>query len=207
MRRILKRLILGIFAIIVGLGVLYGFRNPLLRGAADLWIVNQSVAKADAIVVLGGGLETRPFAAAKLYHQGLAPRILLMNVKPSPTTKLGITPTEQELTRQVLLLQGVALTNLVEVGNQVASSYDESLAVRDWVKLTQARRIIITTDLFHTRRVSWLYAKELAGLNVEVIVSAVPAKEYTAADWWLHEEGLIAFDNEVIKLVYYRLIY
>jgi hypothetical protein len=35
-----------------------------LRGA---WVVSDSIAPADAIVVLGGGLETRPFAAADLY--------------------------------------------------------------------------------------------------------------------------------------------
>ena len=98
-------------------------------------------------------------------------------------------------------------TNLVEIGNRVSSSYEESLAVRNWVKQTGARRIIIPTDLFHTRRVRWIYAKELAGLNVEVIVVAVPQREYSARDWWQHEEGLIAFQNEVIKLAYYRLKY
>lgn len=186
---------------------LFLFRAPLLRTSADLWIVNQNATKADAIVVLGGGLQTRPFFAAKLYHEGLAPRILLMNVKPGPTTELGIIPTEQELTRKVLLSQGMSETNLVEIGNRVVNSYDESLAVRDWVKQTGARRIIIPTDLFHTRRVRWLYAKELAGMNVEVMVVAVPQREYTAADWWQHEEGLIAFQNEVIKFAYYRIKY
>src|ERR1039458_6563005 len=104
-----------------------------------------------------------------------------MNVKPSPTTELGITPTEQELTRKVLLAEDVAETNIVEIGNRVSSSFEESTAVRDWVKQTGATRIIIPTDLFHTRRVRWLYAKELAGLNVEVIVVAVPQREYTAS--------------------------
>src|ERR1017187_3127237 len=61
---------------------------PLLPGLANAWIVNEPLAKADAIVVLGGGLEIRPFEAARLYQEGLAPKILLMDVKPSPTTKL-----------------------------------------------------------------------------------------------------------------------
>ena len=207
MFRLLKRLLAALLVLCVLLIALFLFRAPLLRASADLWIVNQTAAKADAIVVLGGGLETRPFAAAKLYHDGQAPRILLMNVKPSPTTELGITPTEQELTRKVLLAENVAETNLVEIGNRVANSYDESLAVRDWVKKTGATRIIIPTDLFHTRRVRWLYAKELAGLNVHVIILAVPPRQYNATDWWRHEDGLIAFQNEVIKFGYYRLKY
>jgi hypothetical protein len=42
-------------------------REALLRGAADLWIVSDPVTPADAVVVLGGGIDMRPFVAADLY--------------------------------------------------------------------------------------------------------------------------------------------
>ena len=202
-----KRLLVALVLLCGLLAAAYLFRAPLLRTSAEWWIVNQPAAKADAIVVLGGGLESRPFAAAKLYQQGLARQVLLMNIRPDATTELGITPTEQELTHKVLVAEGVPATSLKEIGNHVVNSYDESLAVRDWVKQTGARRIIIVTDMFHTRRVSWLYGKELAGLKVNVSVVAAPQRDYTAANWWQHEDGLIAFQNEVIKLAYYRWKY
>src|SRR5262245_53160726 len=44
-------------------------REPLLRGAANLWIVSDPVGRATAIVVLGGGFETRPFVAAELWQR------------------------------------------------------------------------------------------------------------------------------------------
>jgi hypothetical protein len=47
-------------------------RVQILQGAARAWIVSDSVVPADAIAVLGGGLETRPFAAADLYKKGMA---------------------------------------------------------------------------------------------------------------------------------------
>jgi hypothetical protein len=53
--------------------VLYVFRAPWLTSVAQAWVVNEPTTKADAIVVLGGGLENRPFAAAKLFHDGVAP--------------------------------------------------------------------------------------------------------------------------------------
>ena len=76
------------------------------RAAARAWIVNEPTAKDRRInVVLGGGLENRPFEAARLYHAGVAHKVLFMDVKLSPTGKLGITPSEQELTRKVLRQQ------------------------------------------------------------------------------------------------------
>src|SRR5262245_20815607 len=52
-------------------------REPVLVGVAALWIVSDSITRADAIVVLGGGPEIRPFVAAELWRRGLAVRILI----------------------------------------------------------------------------------------------------------------------------------
>ena len=58
-------------------------REPLLRGAADLWIVSDEVTQADAVAVLGGSVEVRPFAAADLYHRGLVKKVLVSNNQES----------------------------------------------------------------------------------------------------------------------------
>jgi len=178
-----------------------------LRGAAQAWIINDPLTRADAIVVLGGGLDTRPFEAARLYHEGFAPKILLMDVKPSPTTKLGILPAENDLTRQVLLRRDVTNSDCLTIGHAVASTYDESRAVRAWLEQTGAKKLIIPTDLFHTRRVRWLFRKQLKGTGATFVIRAVPLTECDASNWWRHEQGLIAFETEVIKYAYYRIKY
>jgi hypothetical protein len=62
-----------VILVLVGLGGMAWLeRVPLLRGAANLWIVSDEATHADAVVVLGGGLEERPFIAADVYHKGLA---------------------------------------------------------------------------------------------------------------------------------------
>ncbi len=183
------------------------FRVPILVGLAAAWVVNESPAKADAIVVLGGGLEDRPFAAAKLYHEGFAPKILYMDVKANAAVKLGIGLPERELTRQVLLSNNVPEAALVAIGNGVSSTYDESQAVRSWMQESGCKSILIPTDVFHTRRVHWLFHRELGDMQVQVRVQAVRPPAYDTKDWWQHEEGLIAFESEVIKSIYYRFKY
>ena len=106
--------------------------------------MNHSV-HADAIIILGGGLETRPFEAARLYQQNYARKILIMNVRLSAPTQLGITLPEKDLTRQMLLKLGVPASDVVSLGAEVATTFDESIAVRDWTRTHAIKSLIIAT--------------------------------------------------------------
>lgn len=207
-RRYWRRTFICLFAAVLVLAVgAYLGRAPLLTGLAKIWVVDDRPQKADAIVVLGGGIAQRPFLAAKLYKDGLAPWVLYMNVKATPVDKLGISLTESELTRRVLLSNGVPDSALACIGNGVGSTYDESLAVREWLHKTGNKSIIITTDLFHTRRARWIFSRELKGENVKIQTVAAPLSAYGITNWWQNEEGLVAFETEVVKSAFYHVKY
>src|SRR5262245_65086380 len=82
-------------------------REPVLRGAADLWIVSDPISRADAIVVLGGGLATRPFIAAEMWRRGLADKILISQAQEERAVSMGAIPSDTELNREILLKSGV----------------------------------------------------------------------------------------------------
>jgi uncharacterized SAM-binding protein YcdF (DUF218 family) len=185
----------------------YFNRTLLLTDAAKVWVVNDPVAKADAIVVLGGGVDTRPFTAAKLYRAGVAPLILYMNVRLSPAEKLGIVLPEGEETRRILLSSSVPAGAMLAIGTNVASTYDESLAVRSWGLSRSAKSIVIVTDVFHTRRARWVFEKQLRGTGLQVFIQGATTLDYGTTNWWQHEQGVIDFQNEVIKYFYYRLLH
>jgi len=111
------------------------------------------------------------------------------------------------MTRRLLLSNSIPESAIVAIGNSVASTYDESLAVRAWMEKSGVKSILIPTDLFHTRRVRWLFNRELKDMQGQVRVQAVRPPAYSAKDWWQHEEGLIAFESEVIKSIYYWFKY
>ncbi len=203
----LKRLVLALLFGCVLLALAWICKAPLLRGAAGVWIINQPLSPADAIVVLGGGLENRPYEAARLYQQGLAPRILVMNPRPSPPVELGLMAMEGEIARNILLALKVPTNAIILPTILVTNSYDESIVVRDWAQANGIKSVIIPTDIFHTRRVRWLYGKELRATGIRVQIEAVPTREYAATNWWQNESGIIAFQNEVLKFAYYRLKY
>lgn len=182
-------------------------RSPILRESAALWIVSDPLEPADAIAVLGGGVDQRPFVAADLYKKGLANKVLVANVKLHPIEILGITPPHMELNRLVLLKLGVPENAIVGFGNGVSSTFDEARALAIWVKDNGAHSIIVPTEFFSTRRQRWILNHELAPVGAHVILDAQKPLEYGTDDWWQHEEGIIEFQNEVIKYLYYRLKY
>jgi hypothetical protein len=73
----LRRPLIGMFVLATVVAGGWILREPVLVGAADLWIVSDPISRADAIVALGGGLATRPFVAAELWRRGLADKILV----------------------------------------------------------------------------------------------------------------------------------
>ena len=207
MKKWIKRVVIGLILLGGVLAAAYLFRGPLLRGVASAWIVNEPLAKADVIVVLGGGPETRPGEAARLLRQGLAPKILLMNPKPTAAAQMGLVPTEANIDRMMLAKQKVPEAEVVVASEFVNSTYQESLAVSHWARTNQVHSVIVVTDIFHARRAEWVFRKTLNPLGVKVAVDATPVREYTAKNWWQHEEGLVAFQSEILKYAFYRVKY
>jgi hypothetical protein len=176
-------------------------REAILTDVGAWWVVSDELTHADAIAALGGSIDVRPFAAADLYKRGFASTILVANVQMSRAEELGI-PSHTELNREVLLKLGIPAMAIVGFGDNVSSTQDEAEAIKEWALVSKAKHIIVPTEIFAARRVQWIFDRELNPIGV--IVHALPTPQYTLADWWRHRSGLIDFNNEVLKYLYYR---
>ena len=85
-------------------------------------------------------------------------------------------------------------------------THDEALALRAWVEENGAHSIIVPTEVFSARRVRWMLHRAF-GDSVRIMVPTLDPPEYPRDQWWRHEQGLIAFQNELLKYIYYRLKY
>lgn len=183
-------------------------RAALLRGTADLWIVSDSITPADAVVVLGGGIDVRPFVAAELYAKGLVKKVLLSKVDEGRSVEIGALVGHTEANRRVLLRLGVPESAIETFGNANRNTWEEAVALKDWTDRNAASVLIIPTEIFSARRVSWMFGHEFAGTGVRIEVPSFdPPRLYTRAEWWKTEDGVLAFQNEVLKYLYYRLKY
>jgi uncharacterized SAM-binding protein YcdF (DUF218 family) len=204
---ILRRAAIGLAAlVIVGAVALWFGRESLLRSAADWWIVSDPVGPADAVAVLGGGLEARPFAAADYYRRGLVKTILISNVGGGRAEELGGLPSHVMANRQVLLKLGVSDGAIQVFGSKVQNTRDEVLALHDWAERTGAKALIVPTEVFTTRRLSWML-HQVFDDEVTIRVPALDPDEYDQTNWWHSDHGIISFQNEVLKYLYYRIKY
>ena len=189
------------------LSAFYFFRAPLLAGIGKWWVVDGPVSKADAIMVLGGGFPRRPIEAARLYRVGLAPKVLYSDVNINQFAQSGRDKPEPALTREVLIEQGVPESAVESIGHGVNNTYEESLAVRDWLRQTGARSVILTTDEFHTRRARWVFGKVLGPTGAQLQVKPIVTERFTTTNWWWEKKGVVSFQTEFVKYLYYRIKY
>ncbi|MEI6536971.1 MAG: YdcF family protein [Verrucomicrobiaceae bacterium] len=207
----LTRFLLRSLMLIGGLSIvavlLFTFRVPLFRAAGKCWVVDEHADKADAVVVLGGGTDWRPQAAAKILRDGRARYLLVPKLKATQVDQLGLRITENDVTLALLEKLGVPSSSVVVYGDGVANTHDEALGVRDWAKAHDIHSIIIPTDFFPSRRTRWIFQRVMSDSGVTVHVETIAPPAYNLDNWWQNEEGMIAFPVEVMKMFFYWIHY
>jgi len=205
-RRLLRRSALVLLALAAVLLLLAFFHRPLLSAAASLWIVDShDFETVDLVLIPGGNFDTRPFGAAELYLAGRTERLAVFETEVHPTVEMGLRPPDHDVNLAVLDRLKVPREAIITLGKGVTSTWDEVAATRAWCLEHQPKSIAVVTEIFSSRRVRYAYRKGLADLPVDIHVVALPALGYTAKNWWRNEKGLIDFQNEVVKWIYYRL--
>jgi uncharacterized SAM-binding protein YcdF (DUF218 family) len=177
-----------------------GYEAPL-RIAANWWIICDPVEPADAVAILGGDPGPRALAAAQYYRAGLVHKVLisgghyLISSKPS-------------LARRVLATQLCVPESSIEVFGSVArDTYQEAVALREWALRNNAREVLVPVESFCSRRVRWIFKKQLAKVGARIKVPALDTEEHSSDKWWESEQALRLFRREVIKYIYYRIRY
>ena len=59
------------------------------------------------------------------------------------------------------------------------------------------------SEIFSARRVRWIFDRELSGSAIKIEVPSFEQRGYTRNRWWETEQGVTAFQTELLKYVYY----
>ena len=198
-----RRLLIGIAIASAAFGAVAAKalgRAAILPAAGRAWVISDQLEPADAAAVLGGGLDTRPAAAAQLFKQGLVKQILVSDGGSGDEER-------RNPNREELIKLGIPAAVITQFSINPANTFGEAQALALWADRNHARRIIVPTEVFPSRRVQWIMRRELGHVGTRVMVEALSPHGYDISDWWKNHQGVENFRSEIIKYLYYRLAY
>ena len=190
-QEILKRLLVRSALILAPILLLTIF--ALSRLGAFL-VVEDQLAKADALFVLGGTRYERPMEAAELYKAGWAPRIVLMrqiaDYGEVVLQERGV-PYSREVDEQVAVLGHLGVpASAITVLNEANSTAAEADALHAVGTRERWTRVIIVTSKQHTRRARLVMRRRMAGTGVDVVVRASRLDPADVDRWWTNRSTL-----------------
>lgn len=194
----------GLFLLIACLSATAGGAIGLFY-AADWLSVADQPQKADAILVLGGGV-SRPFQAADLYRQGYARKIYVSaparEAQHLLLDQAGIAfPREEEIMREVLLKKGIPASAIEYLGKDLISTADEAQAARELFP-ARAPRLLVVSSAYHLRRARMIFSDALPAADIRMIATSYDPFPQT---WWKDQSAARNVLLELAKITFYQL--
>ena|SRR5690242_10445038 len=186
--RLLALILLCFFAAII-----YFARHPLLRTAAQFWIVQDRIEPADIIIVIGDDdfAAHRATEAAALFRAGWAPQIVASGRMLRPYASLA------DFMARDLASQGVPASAIVRFTHKAENTLEEAEALRVLITEKGWRRILLMTSNYHARRARYIFRKVLPPtVNLEVAGASDP--EFEPDTWWESRQGRKTFFLEAV---------
>ncbi len=157
-------------------------------------VVEDSLEKADAVVVLGGTMYERPMEAVELYKEGWAPRIYLFR-QVADWGEAVLVERNFQYTREVDLQIEVMgrlgvpreMIFILEQANSTAEESDDLLAL---VTREKFSRVIVVTSKQHTRRARLVMNRKVNPVGVTVIVRPSRFDRSDVDRWWANRSTL-----------------
>lgn len=187
--------------------LVFALRQQILPLVAKWLDVGGLPQKADAVVLLNGSLNTRPFTAAALVYGGWAPKAILNSVAERPNQASGAVPPFFEINLKVLDYGGLRRDQIVCLDSKVTTTFDEAKAVAEYLVDHPARRLLIVTEGPHSRRARWIFQRFLAGQPVEIVMVSGPSDGFDNDNWWQCGDGFLYVLSEYFKLFFYGVRY
>jgi uncharacterized SAM-binding protein YcdF (DUF218 family) len=189
------------FAVILVVGVVLWNKPEILE---KIVVAEQSLDKADALVLMAGSRYQRLPAIVDLYQSGVAPRILLTNdgTLGRWSEKYQRNLYQVEWAREYLLereipAEAIEMLNFIESG-----SYFDALNTRHFVDEDDTiHSLLVVSSNYHTRRTLWTFERLFDGTDVKIGVYPIPRSPDDNRRWLLRN-GM-----ETVKLGFYWLRY
>ena len=171
--------------------VVYWARHPILRYAAESWVVDEPAEHADALLLLGDDnfYADRATRAAELFRKGVAPTIVASGRRIRPSAGIA------ELEEHDLIERGVPRERILRFPHDTDSTIEEAAALAQFCADRHFHSVIVVTSNYHTRRARYLFEKEFPK-RITVSVASAHDGDFDPEHWWEHRKSQKLFLEE-----------
>ena len=176
--------------------VVYWARHPILRFAAESWVVDAPAGHADALIVLGDDnfYADRATRAAELIRQGVAPVVVASGRRLRPAAGIA------ELLQHDLIERGVPKEKILSFAHDADGTSEEAAALAKYSVERHFHSVIVVTSNYHTRRARYIFEKRFPP-GVAVSVAAARDGDFDPARWWEKRKSQKLFVRELVAMV------
>lgn len=171
----------------------------LFAGFAGRMLVINAPEHADAIIVLNGGTSARTSTGLQLLEQGWAPRLILD--VDATAVEWGV-PDDQLAREWIAKLPSPYNQEVSTCPSAALSTRAEALLTRGC--LQGARRILIVTSAYHTRRSLAIFRQVDSSRHFSAAAATEPA--YFGLPWWRNREWAKTTAAEWCKLLWWYAV-
>jgi uncharacterized SAM-binding protein YcdF (DUF218 family) len=161
------------------LAVLYLARHPIFRLVGEGWVVEDTLERSDAILVLSDDnfYADRATHAAQVYRQGFASVVVASGRRLRPYAGIS------ELMEHDLIERGVPKDKIIRVAHDAQNTREEAKALAQLAKQKKWRSIIVVTSNYHTRRTRYIFSRVFPK-DIRIRVSGASDGEFDPERWW-----------------------
>ena len=199
------KVLIALALIIIPLLFVYPY---LLKKIGYFLILEQAPQKADVIVVLNGRDTERSLAAVDLYKQGYANLIIIAQGSKQPGTdefwkRVGDKFKDKIFFQKAIEAMGIPEKSFQFIGNGVASTYDEAVATKEFLKKNGYKSILLVTSKWHSKRAYLTFRSALKNDEIKIVVQPSKYDTFKPDTWWKNRDDAELVFNEYVRLLYY----
>jgi uncharacterized SAM-binding protein YcdF (DUF218 family) len=175
-----------------------GILTALALNAGRMLVIDEP-RTSDVILVLAGETEQRPARALQLLGEGYTPKIVID------------VPAEGQIYEFSLLQLARRYVEDLPQKASISLCPIEGLSTRDEVRDAEpclaregAKRVLIVTSDFHTRRALHIFQKEIPGISFSV-AAARDSRQF-GTRWWAHRQWAKTFLDEWLRLIWWTCV-
>ncbi len=192
---ILIKLIFSLFLTTFFLG-LYFVRHPIFRFAAESWVVEDPLEKADVLIVLSDDnfYADRATRAAELFREGKAPLVVASGRRLRPSAGVA------ELMEHDLVERGVPKDKILRFAQDGESTHEEAEALAKLAKTKKWHKVIVITSNYHTRRARYIF-RRVFPQDIEIRIASARDGDFDPESWWQNRNSTKVFMREITAMM------